>query len=187
MTSATIAIDGLWHCLCPSFSLGTLAKASRISRPINALFRQCSTSSTATRQQIYGGQRPHHPQIQSSLNKQLANIDNARCLHDWSDERYKPLGKSRLDGLTTRQAYEELRRASIHGDYLTVEKLVQILVRNHREEPNSRLYHALLLANTNPENGSLADVTRLLQEMADNGIPLDSAAYHAILKVILHD
>ena len=69
------------------------------------------------------------------------------------------------------------------ADYLKVQALVKYLVQECREKPNTRLYDALILANANAEYGSPAEVTTLMQEMAEEGITPDSATYHAILRV----
>lgn len=92
-------------------------------------------------------------------------------------------GRGQLHDLPTEAAYEELRRAGNTGDYLRVRALAKILVEDRGERPNPRLYVALLLANTNPQHGSPAEVKGLLQEMRDEGFTPDSSAYHAALKV----
>ncbi|SLM33839.1 Pentatricopeptide repeat [Lasallia pustulata] len=64
-----------------------------------------------------------------------------------------------------------------------VEALLDVLIRERHEVPSPQLYLALILANTSP-HGSPEEVSKLLQEMEESGIILDSAMYHAILKVL---
>ncbi|MCJ1405866.1 hypothetical protein MMC11_009096 [Xylographa trunciseda] len=80
--------------------------------------------------------------------------------------------------------YEELRKASTKGDFERVQRIVQILVEERCEAPNSRIYTALILANTSPTRGTAAGLDELLEEMAREGIMPDSATYHAVLKVL---
>ena len=61
--------------------------------------------------------------------------------------------------------------------------MVRILVRERGQKPNLKLYDALLLANTDSQNGSAGEVARILDEIAMEGLVPDSATYHAALKV----
>lgn len=79
--------------------------------------------------------------------------------------------------------YTELQYESLRGNYERVQALVETLVEVRGEEPSSRLYLALILANTNPHHGSPAEVKRILNEMAAEGLVPESAIYHAALKV----
>lgn len=88
-------------------------------------------------------------------------------------------------GRGTDALYRELEYASLRGDYLRVSTLVEALVKERGEEPNLPLYLALILANTNPQHGSPAEVKGLLEEMGAEGLIPDSSIYHAILKVVL--
>lgn len=64
-----------------------------------------------------------------------------------------------------------------------VQALLDLLVRERQEAPSPQLYLALILANTSPQHGSLEEVSKLLQEIEQSGTLLDSAMYHAVLKV----
>lgn len=81
------------------------------------------------------------------------------------------------------EAYETLRRASQNGDYFQVQKLLALLVQQHNEKPNLKLYRAALLANTDPQHGSAANVLSLLEEMLEEGLIWDSGVCHAAIKV----
>ncbi|KAL8672545.1 MAG: hypothetical protein Q9168_003012 [Polycauliona sp. 1 TL-2023] len=82
------------------------------------------------------------------------------------------------------ELYEELRRASSAGDYPRAREVLKILIQEHGVKPDRRHYQALLLANTDAQHGSPIEVARVVDEMDDCGITMDSAAYHAILKVL---
>lgn len=86
--------------------------------------------------------------------------------------------------LAEEEIYEEMRRASTAGDYPRVREALRILIQDRGEKPNQRHYQALILANTSPEHGSAAEIVRILQEMEEEGITLDSASYHAILRAL---
>lgn len=87
--------------------------------------------------------------------------------------------------LSTDVLYETLRKASADGDYIRIREVLRTLIENRGEQPNRRHYQAMLLGNTNAQHGTPAEVAHILQEMDTEGISLDSAAYHAILKVSL--
>ncbi|KAL8697018.1 MAG: hypothetical protein Q9201_007354 [Fulgogasparrea decipioides] len=86
--------------------------------------------------------------------------------------------------LTKEVLYEELRKVGTTGDYIRTYEILTTLIKDRGERPNRRHYQALLLANTNAQHGSPAEVAGVLQQMQDEGIALDSAAYHAIIKVL---
>ncbi|KAI9879307.1 MAG: hypothetical protein M1830_008958 [Pleopsidium flavum] len=85
---------------------------------------------------------------------------------------------------STAQLYEKLRSVSAKGNSKEIEQIVEALLQERHEAPNLRLYTALILSNTDPQNGSAAKAARLLQEMMNEGINADSGTYHALLKVL---
>ncbi|MCJ1288159.1 hypothetical protein MMC26_007514 [Xylographa opegraphella] len=89
-----------------------------------------------------------------------------------------------LSTISKSAVYEELRKASTKGNFERVQQIVQILVEGRGEAPNSRIYTALILANTSPHHGTAAGLDGLLEEMVRDGIMPDSATYHAVLKVL---
>ena len=89
----------------------------------------------------------------------------------------------KIRSFTPQEAYDLLYNASEQGDFLKVEALIRVLVEQHGEKPNRRLYRAWILANTDPTYGSADAISRLLEEMAKEGIVPDSEMYHAMLKV----
>ncbi|KAL8942789.1 MAG: hypothetical protein Q9216_001474 [Gyalolechia sp. 2 TL-2023] len=86
--------------------------------------------------------------------------------------------------LTEEEIYEEMRRASTAGDYPRVREVLRIIIQDRGEKPNQRHFQASILANISPEHGSATNVIQILQEMEDESITLDSASYHAILRVL---
>lgn len=86
--------------------------------------------------------------------------------------------------LSDDQLYEELRRASSAGDYPRIHTVLEIMIKERGVKPDRRHYQALLLANTSAQHGSPVEVAGIVEEMEEEGIGLDSAAYHAIIKVL---
>ncbi|KAL9016924.1 MAG: hypothetical protein Q9185_005710 [Variospora sp. 1 TL-2023] len=86
--------------------------------------------------------------------------------------------------LKSEELHERLRRVSIAGHYLRSQEIMKELIHNRGERPGRKHYQALLLANSSPQHGSAAEVCRVLLEMEEAGVTLDSAAYHAVLRVL---
>ncbi|KAL9103769.1 MAG: hypothetical protein Q9163_001228 [Psora crenata] len=87
-------------------------------------------------------------------------------------------------GRGLQETYDDLWAMCRKADYLKVQALVEHLIKVRGEKPNRRIYDALILANAHAEYGSPAEVTKLLQEMDDEGITADSATYHAVIRVL---
>lgn len=85
--------------------------------------------------------------------------------------------------LDKQYVYQKLRQIALGGKYHQTHICVHILVKERGEKPNTRLYDALLLANTDPEYGSASEAANLLDEMANEGITPDAVTYHAVLRV----
>ena len=180
MPIVKLVYDGLWHCLCPSFGIPVSRKPLNCRKAPLGYYRKLSSHSVSIR---CSSATQHFP----------SRCYQKRCLQTGFFSTR--LGTRHVRGvvyrdppadytnLTTPNAYEYLRRASIQGDALRVNALVELLVRDRHEKPNPRLYQALLLANADPYHGSPAEVRRLLREMEDEDIIPDSATYHAVLKV----
>jgi hypothetical protein len=78
--------------------------------------------------------------------------------------------------------YELLRIEASHGDFDKVQIYAETLIRDHGEEPNLRMYSALILANSST-SGSIASVKDYVQQLRENGLDLDLGACHDIIKV----
>ena len=180
MPPASTTIGALWHCLRPSFK--------RVWR--NRPFLQ-----PVTRKGLFGQRSKAPPKrdytlacvVRDGRHWKLRHPHACQIARHYSvsipGDPHELPGRLRLHDLTTEAAYEELRRASHTGNYLRVQALVRMLVRDRSEEPNPRLYLALLLANTSPQHGSPGEVAKILQEMGDEGLTPDSSIYHAVLRV----
>ena len=179
------AIDGLWHCLCPAFNAQPLIQCLPVRRS-QRLPRPWHTAVQRPAHRSFTGQSCRSAAEASSARKQTRQRRSFRSILPSSSDT--PAAKhwnwkgTPIQALTNRDAYEALRNASTTGNYEMVQALLDVLIRERQEAPSPQLYLALILANTSP-NGSPEEVSKLLQEMEESGIVLDSAMYHAILKV----
>ena len=165
-------IDALWHCLWPSFNQVRPTTFHPYPKPAKELFRNYAPACVLKEGRHRKPQRTHaHRDVRKQTFSSVP------------DDPHLLRSGDRLHDLTTVAAYEELRHAGLTGNYLRVQALVKILVRDRGEKLSPRLYLALLLANTNPQHGSPANVKTLLQEMRDEGLTPDSSVLHAALKV----
>lgn len=169
--------DGLWHCLCPSFRRTLSAPLAR------SLIRVKTTRQH--RSQSQKTQYVDHGPDPQSWSETFKPGLRPRSLGSRKAEKWPLLSKAHaIPNLSTKDAYEELRQAASQGDYGRAREYVKILVKGRGEKPSLQLYHAMILANTSAQYGSPNEVASLLQEMVEEGIPPDSAIYHAALKVL---
>ena len=173
-----VHLDDLWHCLCPSFQSGLLARQHLAK---SAEFVLKVRPSIQWRSYAQCVQRL--PNARSSP-RQLDALKPPLGCHSFcsSQRRYNEQPHVQ-PGLSIQAIYEELRHASRKANYKHVQRLVKLLVNKLGEKPNQRLYHALILANANPEYGTPREVGSLLLEMVNLDISPDAATYHAALKV----
>lgn len=175
-------IDGLWHCLRPAFTCSTSVTIRQTSPTLRELFRQNSTNTVLHYQPV-----TRKTTRRKGYNTETDYPKAKHCSFSRCSSHRGIYGKQedRLNGQksSTPSIYDDLRRSAIKGDLLQVHAIVKKIVQNQGEEPNSRLFHALILANTDPRHGSPAEVRRLLDEMAREEIVPDSAIYHAVIKV----
>ena len=171
----TVQLDGLWHCLCPIFKskVSTFPRVKRVvassPRCPPPISRRCFSHCLQQGPQVQPQAGPLGPAVAY------------RCFRSIKQSRSpQPYIKP---GLSTEEAYETLRVVSKKADYQKVKRLLKLLMNEHHEKPNSRLYEALILANADPKHGSPQAVDRLLLEMVEQDLIPDSAIYHAALKV----
>ena len=174
-------VDSLWHCLCPSYHSVPTKCHLRLKTVASKLARRALQA--AAKRSIVQYARPYHlyrkaPGIlsthQPTQGRSFSEISKKKSSND--EEALKVMAKSLV--------YERLRKSCIAGDYNRVQKIVRVLVRERGEKPSTRLYTALILANTHAEHGTVQQVEELLEEMVAEGINPDSATYHAVLKVL---
>ena len=182
MPSARIIVDGLWRCLCPSLNTVPKKGSNVISWPGAGSFIACPRFQ---QRQIHTQSFSTRPRLGSRSLRQLLALQAQRCAHR------KPFlvgqdvrDQARIRDFDITLAYQELRWATARNvDYAHVRDMVKILVKERGQKPNLRLYDALLLANTDSENGSAREVAQILDEIAVQGLIPDSATYHAALRV----
>lgn len=163
MPPAHKGIDGLWNCLRPILSSSASYNSCCLSRSLR--------TTVAHHQNPLPWPRQRKRQI----------FLQTRTFHRVIVDTKKRLKPSQL--ATVNRLYHELHRQYDLIDFLRIYEIVGELVGRHGEPPNARMFLALILANTNSQHGSTTEVTRLLQEMVDEGVEPDSNTYHAVLKV----
>ncbi|KAG8624811.1 hypothetical protein KVT40_007878 [Elsinoe batatas] len=85
---------------------------------------------------------------------------------------------------TTPILFDLARECAARGDIGRTIALVDYLIRQREEPPNSRLFAPLILCNVDPEHGSPAAVRDYLKQLDEEGLPLDSGICHDVLKVL---
>ena len=168
---------GLWHSLCSLLYCGQSARNDIVTSAVSVLRVQ---------QPLRWPRYPQHIQPLPEFRHDLLLLNP--CKPPWSRQdlwygqrRYNKRPYIRPDQ-NSQELYEELRRASGNAKYQRVQELVRLLIHKHKKEPNQRLYHALILANADPEYGTPSEVEALLKEMVQMDISPDAATYHGALK-----
>lgn len=173
MPSAKRAIDVLWQTLRPIKSQTSLQGL--------ITFRRCQLRPTLAQSfPIF----PTRPRIGPWSLPRSINLQAQRCVH-WQHPLIAQHVRDQalIRDLDITSAYQELRRIVLKANYTHIRNCVRILVKERDQKPNLRLYDALLLANTDSQCGSAAEVARILDEIAAEGLTADSATYHAALRV----
>ena len=178
MPPVSQVIDALWHCLCPPPSI-LVKLRTPLGRSIVRVAFRTALPISVPRRTLYCADfhRPHN---------KVSPRQGRDSRHGYQTAATK-LGDNKdgevLSTISKSAVYEELRKASTKGNFERVQRIVQILLEGRGEAPNSRIYTALILANTSPNHGTAAGLDELLEEMVGEGIMPDSATYHAVLKV----
>lgn len=176
--------DGLWYCLCPSFSPATFNRPGRsFVSAAAASSRRCYGSSAAGASKGTGWdrQRPHtHTgerwQQNTSSDGDQNPLDRPQI--------HTPGVPENLAGLPTAKLERKLEELSIESPNVnSASQILRILVRDRRIRPGVRHYRALILANSDARHGSPGVLRALLEEMEKHGIPADSGTLHAALQV----
>ena len=66
---------------------------------------------------------------------------------------------------------------------IDVKHILDVLLRHRGVKPETQHYKALILCNCDPGQGSASHVQKLLAEMEENEVPIDSETLHAALQV----
>ncbi|PLB47877.1 hypothetical protein P170DRAFT_410235 [Aspergillus steynii IBT 23096] len=198
MPRRTLILDGLWHCLCPSFNPDTLVRSAppiirKARRPRVPLVSGHSTSAPSWRclssltpkPQDYDAEKEHKPE---AIENDTPRHDKRASSHPHRQNNRAPKPSRVPDTLKRKPtARLETRLQEITAKRPRVVSAVQILrtlIRDRHVRPDTRHYKALILANTDSERGSPENVRELLSEMEANGITADSGTLHAALQVL---
>lgn len=199
MSGTRISIDGLWNCLCPSVDAATLARA--VCGPIllrPRIYRPKLPTPTSRRCQA----RLFHDTTQrpdASDNKEFAFTKYAygRVKEGQGEDKSVNVKKllrnegllangglsAKLHGAPTTVIYETLRALQRKsGQRNKIRAIVEYLVENREEKPNTFLYEALIASNWDVA-GSAVEVKQLMDEMKSLGIAGSASLYHAALRV----
>ncbi|KAF7194367.1 Protein Rf1, mitochondrial [Pseudocercospora fuligena] len=190
MTTAKVAIDPLWQCLCPSWTPASFVRASRFlqrgPRPIRQ--QQCLRLSTsAKRSRFQPISEVRYDASPQYVNKQVFNplgrygrTRGAKALLA-SSERQLPQD---LEQDETEFIYGRLRAAAARGHAKQCRYFAEYLVKERGEKPNLQIYNALIAVNVHHEDGAAWRVSELLEEMRADGLQPDVGTCHAALKVL---
>jgi hypothetical protein len=168
MYSPPVIVDGLWRCLCPSYSrIVVPLKQSRIlspeRHPTTHVFRRSFQHAASQ------AEPPSRPaKVTRSKRRPFPVVDA---------ENRKP------ETLDIPALYEKLRSAT-SKDPQTVEQIVKILVHDRHEKPNSRIYSALLRSCASPGVSSAALLRKLIRDLKEEGIEFDAALCHDALEAL---
>lgn len=201
-TTPRLVADGLWHCLCPSYTSAPLLTGR------NALVRdgrpalQCAAARTthppATRHNStitrYKGTVDVPPELQQSdlpVMRAWAPLDAETQSKNFTYDRNTTMrpqqpahNKKDYATSSTPDLYEQAHAAAAQGNSQEARKMVEYLVRNRRETPNIRLYSISILANVHPWEGSARRVAGLLAEMHQEGLQMNVQICHDVLRVL---
>ena len=169
MPPSSQVIDALWHCLCPSSTV-SVKSWFQFGRPIARVGSKTALPISVHRRTLHCAALRQRGTSRHGYKTATTNDGDNK-----DGEVLSTISKSAV--------YEELRKASTKGNFERVQRIVQILVEVRGEAPNSRIYTALILANTSAHHGTAAGLDELLEEMVGEGFMPDSATYHAALKV----
>ncbi|MCJ1319090.1 hypothetical protein MMC15_004423 [Xylographa vitiligo] len=170
MPPSSQVIDALWHCLCPSSTV-SVKSWFQFGRPIARVGSKTALPISVHRRTLHCAALRQRGTSRHGYKTATTNDGDNK-----DGEVLSTISKSAV--------YEELRKASTKGNFERVQRIVQILVEVRGEAPNSRIYTALILANTSAHHGTAAGLDELLEEMVGEGFMPDSATYHAALKVL---
>ncbi|KKK22054.1 hypothetical protein AOCH_003463 [Aspergillus ochraceoroseus] len=208
MSQQRLVLDGLWRCLCPSFTLKTLKRHSVVrpakpgSRPLSSTLlppplsachqRYYSTNSSGDVDRHEApGDRSYAIDIHTDTlpDQEFSHIKGA----DNKIEQLLGYRKSwqthgvpeQLQHWSTAKLEAKLRniadrRPNVHS----ATQILRLLIRDRCIRPEGRHYKWLIQCNADPDRGTPILVRRLLAEMDENGIPADSGTLHAALQAI---
>ncbi|KAI1127726.1 hypothetical protein F5Y10DRAFT_242260 [Nemania abortiva] len=199
MPGGRIVVDGLWRCLCPSIDIASLSKPFDLrhiprSRPANL----CALSSKAPQRQCrrrYGQVTAQFRHVAKSDEASDEAAEKARVTYlkrlakrnPWiPGAAFQDLDSfnTKLDKVPTRTIYATLKELQdAEETYLPVARLVEYLVKERNERPNTALYESLIKANISTQYGSAKVAAQLLKEAQSHNIATTPEIYQGLLEV----
>ena len=177
MRRSALVVDGLWRCLCPAVDLAFTSRVQQFPKDVGQpghWSRRSISRPTWTYHQ--SASRFYHNQRHRTLSQPARSRAASK---DVNPRRPQPP----LASVSIESLYDWLDSEAGRGSLDEVNKIVTHLVKDRHEEPNIRLYAAMILGNVDPALGSAGKVAALLKEMKTEGINADSGTYHRSLKV----
>lgn len=157
MSSPPIMADGLWRCLCPSYT----AITSPFKRPQS--FVKQPVPQFSSRRPFRSSHSKQERQAPFELPKQKQGPNYHEYRTDRLHEILRVSPKTRTHDLTS--------------------ELVSILVHDRHEKPNNRLFTSLITANLSPNKGHSGRIKKYVDEMMSTGMELEAGLCHDILEV----
>ncbi|KAI1469661.1 uncharacterized protein F4812DRAFT_419872 [Daldinia caldariorum] len=201
MPGERIVFDGLWRCLCPSADIFTLSSLSCRRRGS----RQRSILSPGSNAHVSGrlGRRGYHfeydripvPPPTYKPHDNYPEDEKVRIEYLKRVAKRTPWVPGelfnnvenlvpQLQHIPTETIYAALKElARVQDTYWSTVKLVEYLVKERKEKPNTVLYECLIRANVDKSRGSAEVAGRLLEEMRKLRVPTTAQIYQAILEV----
>lgn len=203
MPASYQVLDALWHHLCPSFNIACTTRTPMTRYCTQKWSQPPVTTTRAIRKSFhipssfpcfqrlitpYKPDRIRHFQTSATTRLGRSHENEHIAPKHWLPDYAATTSETtenqdrRGSSKSVSQLYEILRWSGRNGDFARVQEIARELMERN-ERPNARIYDALILANTSTDHGCVEAVELLLREMAEEKILLDSAAYHAVLKV----
>ncbi|KAF2109980.1 hypothetical protein BDV96DRAFT_691605 [Lophiotrema nucula] len=208
MTTRPVIADGLWRCLCPSFqpNSSALRRFARI-RPLNGSIlhpnsSHCRRTQSTTPSHFDSNPLPpvatndegltpsgHSRRTRGAVASLFEDNSSVTGRGVTSPSRSEVKARKRnadpdLVSLSTPELYERLKKPASSKIYGDVFNVVKILLRDRRELPNLAMYSAMILSFVSPEDGTAGMVRKLLEDMREDGIELDSQTCHHVLEAL---
>lgn len=176
MLARRFVADGLWHCLCPQFTTKRLDSTVVRKRRLYDISRGTNVSKDTP--------TSRRPAVRAEDLCESSGAPRRRSTYRTSNvDRSLSTQLSLVQNLPLPALYDQSATFAKAGHVRSVEQLVRHLVTDRRENPNTRLYSALILVNIDPEEGSAVRVKALLEELLKEGITIDSGICHDVLQV----
>ncbi|KAE8148440.1 hypothetical protein BDV25DRAFT_168409 [Aspergillus avenaceus] len=208
MPRQALMLDGLWYCLCPSFSLNSLRQSAfphitpkRAPKPgqypafsarTQYSSRRCLSSNSPVAVDGHGApldtksRRLSH----SESSKHTSQLDDNQIPRNYASTEQgheRPPGAPKsLEDRSTSELEHKLGQVTLTDAprIRSASQILRILIQDRHVRPEVRHYRALILANSDAERGSPEVVKELLAEMEANGLTLDSGTLHTALQVL---